>query len=133
MDVIISRLLSRLKSQIRYQLGAAIIPGILGGILSVGMVPPAQSRESSRGFLIIALRPDALGNGDTFVNEVARVISGSLALPPLPGLNTTELPGSLEWQRERDWRRDGIPLADKHREMLEGIAGEMKVEVPWEL
>ncbi len=47
-------------------------------------------------------------------------------------LPSAELPGSLEWQRERDWSKTGIPLADMHVELLTQIADDLNLTVPWE-
>ena len=109
---------------------ATLLGGVLAGMASSEEHDPAFS-AAVRGFLIVAFRPDAAGDGDGFVREVTRIITASRALKPMPGYETAELPGSLEWQRERDWARDGIPLSAAHRETLETVAESVGVGVPW--
>ncbi len=48
---------------------------------------------------------------DGFRKAVTRIIASSRALRPIPGKETAEIPGSLEWQRERDGSRNGIHQA----------------------
>jgi LDH2 family malate/lactate/ureidoglycolate dehydrogenase len=80
---------------------------------------------------MVAVRPDLVGEADRFRSEVTRIIADSRKLQPLPGLQTTEVAGSLEWQRERDWSLEGIPIARAHREALEGLARDLSLKVPW--
>ncbi len=115
-------------------LGLKFAASLLGGVLA-GTLPPSERGDAypsaRRGFLIAAFHPDTVGESEGFKQEVTRIIAESRALDPLPGKESAEVPGSLEWQRERDWAWEGIPLRSDHREILEKIAGEMGVEVPW--
>ena len=43
-----------------------------------------------------------------------------------------KVPGSLEWQREQVREQSGIPLTEEHLDMLQRIATEINVPVPWE-
>ena len=115
-------------------MGLKFAAEIISGILAGTMLSSQQREDHSRpygGFLIVAFQPDALGNGEAFEKDVAYTIAGSLALPPLPGMDSTEVAGSLEWKHEREWAMEGIPVGKQHRELLEGIAGELGVKVPW--
>ena len=64
--------------------------------------------------------------------EMDRYIGEVRKLEPFPGYDRAELPGGLEWQRERDYGRDGIPVADDHRQSLEELAVELGVESPFQ-
>jgi LDH2 family malate/lactate/ureidoglycolate dehydrogenase len=113
-------------------LGLKFVSTILGGALAGTM--PAGEREypgANRGFLLIALRPDLVGDAEGFRSEVTRIIASSRSLEPIPGKETAEVPGSLEWQRERDWSLDGIPLPEANRHTLEKVASSLGVSVPW--
>ena len=113
-------------------LGLKFVSTLLGGVLAGSM--PADERAfpgANRGFLLIALRPDVVGDAEGFRKEVARIVASSRALKPIPGKETAEVPGSLEWQRERDWSRDGIPLPEQNRHTLEEVAAGLDVPVPW--
>ncbi len=52
-------------------------------------------------------------------------------MKPLPGYDKAELAGGLEWQRERDSARDGIPISAEHQQSLEEIAAKLGVETPF--
>ncbi len=115
-------------------LGLRFVSTLLGGVLA-GDVPPDERTDAfpaaRRGFLIVAFRPDAVGDVGNFTQEVARIITASRALNPIAGQETAEVPGSLEWQREQDWAREGIPLGADHRKLVEEIAHSLSVDTPW--
>ena len=115
-------------------MGLKFVSTLIGGVLA-GTVPVEERRgdfhAAIRGFLIVAFSPDLFGDAEGFGREVARIIASSRALNPLPGFDTAEVPGSPEWQRERDWAREGIPLGTEHRGLLEEVAESLEVEAPW--
>jgi LDH2 family malate/lactate/ureidoglycolate dehydrogenase len=52
-------------------------------------------------------------------------------MQPFPGTVQATLPGGLEWQRELDYARDGIPVSPRHQQALQDIADELEVESPF--
>ena len=52
-------------------------------------------------------------------------------MQPIKGQSTAETPGSLEWQREQDWAKEGIPMGEDQKKRLEEVAEKVSVEVPW--
>jgi len=52
-------------------------------------------------------------------------------MQPFPGYDRADLPGGLEWDRERLWAKEGIPLGKEHQRALEEIAAKLSVPVPW--
>jgi len=113
-------------------LGLKFVSTLLGGILA-GTVPEGERKfaGATRGFLIVALDPAKLNEAGDFKREVSRIISETRSLKPMPGLASAELPGSLEWQREKDWRVEGIPMTESHKELLRSIADAQGLSVPW--
>ena len=115
-------------------LGLKFVSTLLGGMLA-GSVPDGGRQGkfpgANRGFLIVAFRLDSLGDASHFQSEVTRIINASCALTPMPGQESAEVAGSLEWERERDWSIAGIPLGKSHRAPLEAIAEGLGVAVPW--
>ena len=93
--------------------------------------PVPQFPGVSRGFFIVAVHPGHIGGLETFTQEVSRIISESLKLNPLPGLDTADLPGSREWNREQVWAKEGIPINRDHQNLLSIIAREVNVQIPW--
>ena len=80
---------------------------------------------------MVAVRPDVVGDTAAFKAEVTRIIAESRELKPLPGLETTEVAGSLEWQRERTWSNDGIPISRAHLDLLEEVARNVGISATW--
>ena len=68
---------------------------------------------------------------DEYKAEMDRWIGEARALDPLPGYDRAELPGGLEWRREREYAEEGIPVGDETRRSLEEIAAELEVETPF--
>ena len=93
--------------------------------------PVPQFPGVSRGFFIVAVHPGHIGDLETFTQEVSRIISESLKLNPLPGLDTADVPGSREWKREQAWAKEGIPINRDHQNLLSIIAREVNVQIPW--
>lgn len=52
-------------------------------------------------------------------------------LRPFAGTERATLPGRLEWERERRWTTEGVPVGGRHREELTAVAAEFGVPVPW--
>ena len=73
-----------------------------------------------------------LGDLEAYKAELSRILRESRSLNPMPGLTSVEVPGSLEWQREQTREQNGIPLTEDHLDMLQRIATEVNVPVPWE-
>ena len=80
---------------------------------------------------MIAFKPHLFGDAARFRSETARILTESRSLPPMTGQKSAETPGSLEWQRERAWVEEGIPIGPAHRRQLEVLATELDVPVPW--
>ncbi len=114
-------------------LGLKFVSTLLGGMLAGSLEEASESAytAATRGFFMLALRPDMVGDVEYFKAEVQRISVASRALPPMKGQQSAEVAGSLEWRREREWRPSGIPLGDKHREQLAEIAQRVGVEVDW--
>ena len=47
------------------------------------------------------------------------------------GTERATLPGRLEWERERRWAAEGIPVGGRHRAELSAVAAEFGLPVPW--
>lgn len=125
--------MERFPEAVIRSMGFRFATTLLGGILG-GSLPEGESRGAFsgavRGSMMIAVRPDIVGNAAAFRSEVARIIQSSRTLDPLPGLKTAEVAGSLEWQRERAWAQDGIPISADHARTLEKVAS-LGIETPW--
>ena len=102
-----------------------------------GMMMPGQ-RNGERawanayyGAFCWVLDPNVFVEGNAFEAEIDRTADVINALQPLPGYDAAQLPGGPEWEREKIYRREGIPLGEGHRRSLETAAAEAGVAVPW--
>ena len=115
-------------------MGLRFVSWILGGALA-GDIEPSDRVSAypgaNRGYLIVAIHPDVVGSADTFKQEVGRIMDACRQMDPIKGQATAETPGSLEWRREREWSKEGIPIGDEHRKLLEKVAADLSVDVPW--
>ena len=114
-------------------LGATMkaLGGILAGIEKPEFKRPISKWEANQGAFVAAFSIDCFMPVEEFKVEMDRYIGAARRLAPLPGQDRAELAGGLEWLREQEYARDGIPLSDGTRQGLEDIAGELGVETPF--
>lgn len=115
-------------------LGMRFTSWLLAGILAGTATPESRTPaflSATRGFVIVAIDMAQLGDLEAYKAEVARILRESRSLKPMPGLTRADVPGSLEWQREQARTQSGIPLTEDHRDLLQRIATELDVPLPW--
>jgi LDH2 family malate/lactate/ureidoglycolate dehydrogenase len=114
-------------------LGAALqaLGGILPGIYKPQFQAPPSPWESNQGAFIAVYDVGCFMSVDEFKREMDRYMRQARDMVPLPGLERGELGGSVEWQRQRDYARDGIPMTTAHRQTLEEISEELGVAAPF--
>ena len=105
---------------------------LLAGSLAGTHAGSTQSSwdKARRGFFFVAIGPALVGDAHAFRATVRKVIDQSLALRPMAGTDVAALPGTLEWQREREWLSTGIPIPDEHRQILETVAVDLGIQAP---
>ena len=109
-------------------LGMKFVSTLLAGVLSGAMDEGSRTfSAATRGFMLVAIDPELIGDGDAFRASVREIIDASLMLPPMAGTDEAALPGTLEYRREQEWRVTGIPLALDHVKLLEEIGAELNV------
>jgi LDH2 family malate/lactate/ureidoglycolate dehydrogenase len=109
---------------------AQLLGGVVGGFIPQEQRPTAWP-AASRGFVIVAIDPASLNDPVTVKAEVARILAGGRTMPPLPGQNEAVTAGQIEARRERAWTTEGIPLPEVFREILQTIAKDLGLDVPW--
>jgi LDH2 family malate/lactate/ureidoglycolate dehydrogenase len=60
-----------------------------------------------------------------------RHIRDARQMQPAPGYDRSDLPGGLEWEREREWAEIGIPVGDIHQEQLKIVSERVSVPLPF--
>ena len=105
--------------------------GIMAGIHALEKQSPRRYEGANQGAFICAIDISRFMPMDEFKREMDDYVRRVRTMQPFPGHERADLPGGLEWEREREWSRVGIPVGQEHRAALEGIAAELGLDVPW--
>ena len=102
--------------------GLATIVEILSGLLTglgFGVEPTGRHND---GCFIAVFNVAAFRNLDTFKNEVTEFAQYLKATPPAEGFTEVLYPGEIEFRREQDRRKNGIPVEDATWKKLQELA-----------
>jgi LDH2 family malate/lactate/ureidoglycolate dehydrogenase len=107
-------------------LGFGAVTQILGGQLAgVYDYPPAdrpQYQAANQGTFVLAMNIAHFLPPAEFRRQMERFVGLCRSMEPFPGAKQTELPGGFEWQREKDYARDGVPVSPDQRKALDQAA-----------
>ena len=108
--------------------------GIFAGIYNEGFEYTGEGEFAAahQGAFISVYDVKRFADVDVFKAEMDRYISDVGKTTPLPGTDQAVLPGGLEYRWQQENQRGGIPVSDRHREVLEDAAKEFGVEAPFE-
>ncbi len=117
-------------------IGLGEICQVWGGLLS-GLSMHAEARPwayagANQGALFFCFRVDLFLPPEKLKAEMAEYVRRVRKLKALQGFNACYLPGGIEAERERRYRRDGIPVGEAHQKCLEDLARELDLEIPWQ-
>jgi ureidoglycolate dehydrogenase (NAD+) len=114
--------------------GLAFLSSIVAGTLVGGKMPLHKKRsaeaEGSEHFFY-AIDVAQFTDYEEYLNEMDQTVADIHALTPADGFKRVTIPGELEWEREREWSKTGIPLHHSHLQELQEAAAAMKLTVPW--
>ena len=79
----------------------------------------------------MTFRIDLFSDPERLKREMDGYVRQVRALKPLEGFDASHLPGSIEGERERAYRQEGVPVGERHRSRLEELAGKLGIDVPW--
>lgn len=74
---------------------------------------------------------DRFSDLGAFKADMDHLMDEASRMKPLPGFSESYLPGGKELEREREYRRDGVPVSAGAVEGLEEVARELSVATPW--
>ncbi len=118
---------SRLPEAFFKLLGFAATAQVLGGHLAgIYDYPPPDRKPyeaANQGTFVLAMSIEHFLPLEEFRRQTGRFVEACRKMRPFPGLRQAELPGGLEWQREKDYAREGIPISPAERAALDGAAG----------
>ena len=128
-------MVERLPSTLYRSFGLGTVCQVLGGFLGGVPVDTARALRSfpgaNQGALLVFIDPARFIDPAVLrqeVDEYHRIVG---QLVPFAGTARATLPGRLEWERERQWATEGVPVGSRHREELAAVAAEFGVAVPW--
>jgi LDH2 family malate/lactate/ureidoglycolate dehydrogenase len=128
-------MLEQLPSTLYRSFGLGTVCQVLGGFLAGVPVDEARAVRAcpgaNQGALFVFIDPARFIDPAVLhreLDEYHRVVG---QLKPFAGTERATLPGRLEWERERQWALEGVPVGSRHREELGTVAAEFGVPVPW--
>ncbi len=127
---------------------ASLAPGIVHRAIGLGTVcqawggflagVPLESGRADRrylgatqGSMVIALKIDLFLPPEQFKAEMDAYVRSVRALDAFSPGQHSYLPGGIEAARDQAFRADGIPIGETHQGLLQTVAAEFGVEVPW--
>ena len=117
-------------------IGMGEICQVWGGILSGLRIDPDPPRwewpGANQGAMMTALRIDLFLDPEEFKRQMDEYVRRVRRLNPLEGFDAAYLPGGVEAERERRYRKEGIPVGQEHQQRLEELAEELGITTPWD-
>lgn len=130
----VDEMIALAPSTVFRSLGLGAVCQALGGFLAGVPADPARASRAwpgaDQGSFMIAVDLSRFMPLEQFKREMDEYARRVRELDPLPGHVPAALPGTLEWERERRFAAEGIPVGAKHLEALRQLAAEFGLEPP---
>ena len=107
-----------------------ILGGLLAGIYRQELLD-RTSWDANQGSFIAVFDISRFMPIEEFRAEMDRYVGDVSRLKPLPRAGSSTLPGGQEYLWEQENRRLGIPVGDRHRQVLEAAAQEFGLSAPF--
>lgn len=128
-------LLEQLPSTLYRSFGLGAVCQVLGGFLAGVPVDEARAVRAfpgaNQGALFVFIDPARFIDPALLAREVDAYHRAVAQMEPFAGTARATLPGRFEWERERQWATEGVPVGRRHREELAEVAVEFGVAVSW--
>ncbi len=105
--------------------------GLLSGLSIDGTRPRWPFTGANQGALFLLFRIDLFRDPRELRTEMDEYVRRVRRLEPFEGIEGCYMPGGIELARERKWRTEGVPVDGEHRRILEELARELGIAVPW--
>jgi ureidoglycolate dehydrogenase (NAD+) len=109
-----------------------VISSILSGANFGPHIPPLYDNydgEQDVGHFFLAMRPDLFTLMEEFTGRMDRMIREVREVKVAEGHERIYLPGEIELEKEKERRRDGIPLSKEVLDELASVSGRYSVSV----
>ncbi|MBM3803215.1 MAG: Ldh family oxidoreductase [Acidimicrobiia bacterium] len=111
---------------------ANIMSGTLGGqMLSEFDRSNIKFADADQSGFFMALDVQRFVPLQAFKADMDHLMDGVSRMSPLPGFTSADLPGGPEWKKEKAYLKGGVPISRKAQELLETLAREFHLQVPW--
>lgn len=128
-------MLEHYPSTLYRSFGLGTVCQVLGGFLAGVPLDEARAVKSysgaNQGALFVFIDPARFIDPAILAAELDAYHRMLAQLVPFAGTERATLPGRLEWEREREWATEGVPVGPRHRAELAEVAAEFGVTVPW--
>ena len=112
--------------------------GLISSILTGGLAGGKWAIQKTRGshlegaeHFFQAIDIAQFVDLEKYNTRASAAIDQLQALPPTEGFERVCYPGELEGERTLDSMENGVPLHRKHVTLLEELADQYKIEIPW--
>lgn len=126
---------SKIPAAFFKSLGLGAVCQALGGFMAgIWLFDEKESgiwEAANQGAFILAIDVSKFMPLDDFKRDIDEYVRSVRKMKPFPGLDRADLPGSLEWERERQWAKEGIPMGKEHQNALADVAKELSVPTLW--
>jgi len=118
-------------------IGLAAVSHALGGFMAGIWLfdkppnPPEIWEGANQGAFIMAIDIARFRPIDDYKAEITRHLSDIRQMRSAPGYDRADLPGTLEWEREREWSQVGIPVGPEHQTQLRKLAEKLGIPAPF--
>ena len=118
-------------------IGLSHVANIMSGTLGGQMLPEfdrqrIQYTGANQSGFFLALDIERFVPLQTFTEDIDHLMVEVSKMKPFPGFSEATLPGGLEWQREKNYMKDGIPISGEAAKSLEQLADEFGLPIPWQ-
>ncbi len=130
----LEKMLELAPSTVFRSFGLGCVCQALGGFLCGVPVDPARAqrewRGANQGSFMIVVDLNRFMPIDTFKAEMDTYSRQIRQMKPAPGYDRAMLAGTLEWEREKRFTEQGIPVSPRHAEALKSLAAQFELEPP---
>ena len=104
-----------------------LLGGTLAGIYNEDLKATRYFQGANQGAFIMAIDVSRLMPVEEFKKKVDEYVAGAERSKPFPGQDRALLPGGLEWRRQQEYAKAGIPVSPDHLAALNAVAKESGV------
>ena len=109
---------------------AHMLGGFMAGIWMFDSEVNSDTWEgANQGAFICTIDISRFRDLDSFKQEVDHHQRNIQRMTPAPGYDQSNLPGTLEYQREQEWAQIGIPISPDHQSTLNRVAEKLDLDL----